>query len=204
MVPSCAEGGVLGVLCASIGSIQVTEAIKLLTGIGEPILGTLVSYDALSGEQRRLRVRKDPDCAVCGSAPSVTELLDYEQFCGVASEEASEAVRDSTITVRQLEEWLAQRERGERDFLLVDVREPNEYEIVSIPGAVLIPKGRFLDGSALAELPHDRQLVLHCKAGVRSAEALAVAKGAGFADAVHVGGGILAWVREVDPSQPAY
>jgi adenylyltransferase/sulfurtransferase len=204
MVPSCAEGGVLGVLCASIGSIQVTEAIKVLTGIGEPILGTLVSYDALSGEQRRLRVRKDPDCAICGQAPTVTELVDYELFCGAVSDEASAAVRDSTITVLQLEEWLAQRERGERDFLLVDVREPNEYEIVSIPGSVLIPKGRFLDGSALAELPHDRQLVLHCKVGARSAEALAVAKGAGFADAVHVGGGILAWVREVDPSQPAY
>lgn len=204
MVPSCAEGGVLGVLCGSIGSIQVTEAIKLLTGIGDPLLGRLMVYDALEMAYRTVRVRKDPDCAICGPNATVTELIDYDAFCGTASKEAAEAARDSTITVLQLEEWLAQRERGERDFVLIDVREPHEYEIVAIPGSVLIPKGRFLDGTALAELPDDRQIVLHCKSGIRSAEALAVTKGAGYADSVHVGGGVVAWVAQVEPDKPSY
>jgi sulfur-carrier protein adenylyltransferase/sulfurtransferase len=204
MVPSCAEGGVLGVLCASIGSIQVNEAIKLLTGIGEPLLGRLVVYDALEMEHRKLNVRKDPDCAICGANPTVTELVDYEEFCGAVSDEAAEAVADATISVRQLEEWLKERNDGSRDFVLVDVREPNEREINEIPGSVLIPKGEFLSGDGLQQLPQDKQAVFYCKVGGRSAEVLAVAKGAGFSDAVHVGGGVAAWVNQVDPSQPAY
>ena len=204
MVPSCAEGGVLGVLCASIGSIQVTEAIKLLTGIGDTLLGTLMTYDALAMDYRRIRVRKDPHCAVCGDNPTVTQLIDYEAFCGTISDEAADAARDATISVLQLRDWLAARERGERDFLLVDVREPHERDIVDIPGSILIPKGKFLDGSALAELPTDRQVVLYCKVGGRSAEALAVTKGAGFSDAVHVGGGVVAWVAQVEPDRPSY
>ncbi len=204
MVPSCAEGGVLGVLCAAIGSIQVTEAIKLLAGIGEPLLGRLMIYDALAMEYRALSVRKDPDCAVCGTNPTVTELIDYESFCGAISDEAADAAVDSTISVTMLESWLKERENGDRDFVLVDVREPNEYEINKIPGSVLIPKGEFLDGSALGKLPSDKQVVLHCKTGVRSAEALAVVKGAGYQDAVHVGGGVAAWVNQIDPSQPSY
>ena len=204
MVPSCAEGGVLGVLCASIGSIQVTEAIKLITGIGEPLVGRLMIYDGLEMQYRSVRVRKDPDCAVCGVHATVTELIDYEAFCGVVSGAAAEAVRDSTISARDLQRLLADREAGRDDFVLIDVREPHEYEIVSIPGSILIPKDRFLDGSALAQLPTDRRIVLHCKVGGRSAEALAVVKGAGFSDAVHVGGGVLAWVHQVDPSLPTY
>jgi sulfur-carrier protein adenylyltransferase/sulfurtransferase len=204
MVPSCAEGGVLGVLCASIGSIQVNEAIKLLTGIGEPLLGGLVVYDALEMEYRKLAVRKDPNCAICGDNPTVTELIDYDEFCGAVSEEAAEAVVDSTISVLQLEEWLKERSEGTRDFVLVDVREPNEREINQIPGSVLIPKGDFLSGEGLQQLPQDKQAVFYCKVGGRSAEVLAVAKGAGFSDAVHVGGGVSAWVNQVDPSQPAY
>jgi rhodanese-related sulfurtransferase len=204
MVPSCAEGGVLGVLCASIGSIQVNEAIKLLTGIGDPLVGKLMIYDALEMEYRKLKVRKDPNCALCGENPTVTELIDYDAFCGAISEEAADAAADATISVIQLEQMLKERENGERDFVLVDVREPNEYEINRIPGSVLIPKGDFLNGSALSELPNDKQVVLHCKSGVRSAEALAVVKGAGFSDAVHVGGGVVAWVNQVDPSQPSY
>jgi sulfur-carrier protein adenylyltransferase/sulfurtransferase len=204
MVPSCAEGGVLGVLCASIGSIQVNEAIKLLTGIGEPLLGSLVVYDALEMEYRKLAVRKDPNCAVCGENPTVTELIDYEGFCGAISDEAADAVVDSTISVLQLEEWLKERTEGQRDFVLVDVREPNEREINEIPGSVLIPKNDFLTGEGLQQLPQDKQAVFYCKVGGRSAEVLAVAKGAGFADAVHVGGGVAAWVNQVDPSQPAY
>jgi len=204
MVPSCAEGGVLGVLCASIGSIQVNEAIKLLTGIGDPLVGKLMIYDALEMEYRKLKVRKDPNCALCGENPTVTELVDYDAFCGAISEEAADAAADATISVIQLEQMLKERENGERDFVLVDVREPNEYEINHIPGSVLIPKGEFLNGSALTELPNDKQVVLHCKSGVRSAEALAVVKGAGFSDAVHVGGGVVAWVNQIDPSQPSY
>jgi molybdopterin/thiamine biosynthesis adenylyltransferase/rhodanese-related sulfurtransferase len=208
MVPSCAEGGVLGVLCASIGSIQVNEAIKLLTGIGEPIAGKLMIYDALEMEYRKLKVRKDPNCALCGENPTVTGLIDYDTFCGAISEEASEAAAGSTISVTQLEHMLKQRENGELDFVLIDVREPNEYDINRIPGSVLVPKGDFLNGSALERLPEltggDRQIVMHCKTGVRSAETLAIVKGAGYADAVHVGGGVSAWVEQVDPSQPAY
>jgi molybdopterin/thiamine biosynthesis adenylyltransferase/rhodanese-related sulfurtransferase len=204
MVPSCAEGGVLGVLCASIGAIQGTEAIKVLTGIGEPLVGKLMIYDALEMEYRKLRIRKDPGCALCGDDPTVTGLIDYDAFCGAISEEAADAAADSTISVGMLREWLDERDQGERDFVLVDVREPNEYEINRIPGAVLIPKGDFLNGSALGDLPSDKQVVLHCKAGTRSAEVLAVLKGAGFSDAVHVGGGVSAWVNQIDPSQPSY
>ena len=204
MVPSCAEGGVLGVLCASIGSIQVNEAIKLITGIGETLLGRLMVYDALEMTYRQVKIRKDPNCAVCGENPTVTELIDYEAFCGTISDEAAEAAKDSTISVVQLKEMLDAREAGEIDFVLVDVREPNEFEIVSIDGAVLIPKGEILDGSALAQLPNDKQIVLHCKVGGRSAEALAVVKGAGFSDAIHVGGGILAWVHQIEPDKPSY
>lgn len=204
MVPSCAEGGVLGVLCASIGSIQVNEAIKLLAGIGEPILGELMIYDALEMEYRKIKVRKDPNCAICGENPTVTGLIDYDAFCGAISDAAADAAADATISVTTLETMLKERENGERDFVLVDVREPNEYEINRIPGSILIPKGDFLNGTAFEQLPQDKQVVLHCKSGVRSAEALAVVKGAGFSDAIHVGGGVVAWVNQIDPSQPSY
>jgi adenylyltransferase/sulfurtransferase len=200
MVPSCAEGGVLGVLCASIGSIQVNEAIKVITGIGEPLAGRLMIYDALEMSYRTVRVRKDPECAVCGKNPTITELIDYEAFCGAVSEDALNAASGSTITATELKAMLDNDEK----IFLIDVREPNEYEIVSIPGSVLMPKDQFLNGSALEKLPQDRRIVLHCKSGARSAECLAVVKNAGFSDAVHVGGGVLAWVNQVDPSLPVY
>jgi molybdopterin/thiamine biosynthesis adenylyltransferase/rhodanese-related sulfurtransferase len=200
MVPSCAEGGVLGVLCGSIGSIQVTEAIKLITGVGESLAGRLMIYDALEMSYRTVRVRKDPECAICGKNPSITGLIDYDAFCGAVSADAAAAASGSTITATELKDML---DRGDNIFL-IDVREPNEYEIVSIPGATLIPKDQFLTGAALEKLPQDKRIVLHCKSGVRSAEALAVVKTAGFADAVHVGGGVLAWVNQVDPSLPTY
>jgi Dinucleotide-utilizing enzymes involved in molybdopterin and thiamine biosynthesis family 2 len=201
MVPSCAEGGVLGVLCASIGSLQVNEAIKLITGVGDPLVGRLMIYDALEMKYRDVKVRKDPECVLCGKNPSVTRLLDdYQAFCGAVSEEAQQATKDSTISARDLKEM---QDRGD-DIMLIDVREPNEYEIVSIPGAVLIPKGQFVDGSALERLPQDKKIVLHCKSGGRSAEVLAIVKQAGFADAVHVGGGVLSWVKTIDPSLPSY
>ena len=194
MVPSCAEGGVLGVLCASIGSVMVTEAIKLITGIGESLLGRLMVYDALEMSYRTIKIRKDP------KAEPITKLIDYEEFCGVVSDEAQQAAFGSTITVADLKEML---DAG-KDPYLVDVREPVEYEIVKIPGGVLIPKDRILSGAALADLPQDRQLVLYCKSGVRSAEALAAVKNAGFRDAVHVQGGVVAWVKQIDPSLPIY
>jgi adenylyltransferase/sulfurtransferase len=200
MVPSCAEGGVLGVLCASIGSIQVTEAIKVLTGVGQPLVGRLMIYDALEMNYRSLVIKKDPDCPICGEKPSITELIDYDAFCGVLSADAQEAAVDATITAADLKAMLDRND----DIYVIDVREPNEYEIVSIPGAVLIPKDRFLTGAALEVLPQDRRIVLHCKSGVRSAECLAIVKNAGFSDAVHVGGGILSWVKTVDPSLPTY
>ena len=200
MVPSCAEGGVLGVLCASIGSIQVNEAIKVIAGIGEPLVGRLMIYDALEMSYRTVQVRKDPECPVCGKNPTITELIDYEAFCGAVSEEAQEAAQGSTITARDLKNMM---DAGENIYV-VDVREPNEYEIVSIPGATLIPKGEFISGAALEKLPQDKRIVLHCKSGARSAEALAIVKDAGFSDAVHVGGGVLAWVSQIDPSLPTY
>ena len=198
MVPSCAEGGVLGVLCASIGSIQVNEAIKLLAGIGEPLVGRLMIYDALEMNYRTVKVRKDPECVLCGKNPTVTQLLDdYEAFCGAVSEEAAggrhRAPRSPRRTSRPCR-------TPATNIFLVDVREPNEYEIVSIPGATLIPKGEFLNGSALEKLPAGQAIVLHCKSGARSAEALAIVKNAGFSDAVHVGGGVLSWIKTVDPS----
>jgi adenylyltransferase/sulfurtransferase len=200
MVPSCAEGGVLGVLCASIGSIQATEAIKLLTGVGEPLLGSLMVYDALEMNYRKINVRKDPECAVCGKNPTVTELIDYEAFCGVVSEEAQEAAAGSTITASELKELLD----SDKPVYLVDVREPAEWEIVRIPGATLIPKDDILRGDALSTLPQDKQIVMYCKTGVRSAETLAAVKRAGFSDAVHVQGGVAAWINQVDPSLPVY
>jgi adenylyltransferase/sulfurtransferase len=198
MVPSCAEGGVLGVLCASIGSIQVNEAIKVLTGIGEPIVGRLMIYDALEMTYRSVKIRKDPECALCGKNPTITELIDYEAFCGAVSDEAVEAAAGSTLTAGELN---AMKERGD-DIYLVDVREPAEWEIVRIPDAVLIPKGDL--PSKLADLPQNKPVVLYCKSGVRSAEALALLKDAGFADAKHVQGGVTAWQTQVLGDEPLY
>lgn len=199
MVPSCAEGGVLGVLCASIGSIMVTEAIKLITGIGDPLIGRLMVYDALEMRYSTLKIGRDPN------GQKITALMDdYEAFCGAISDEAADAAASSTISVAQLDHWFKERADGAKDFIVVDVREPNEFEINQIPTAVLIPKGEFLNGTALEKLPQDKQVVLNCKSGARSAECLAILKGAGFDDAVHVGGGVAAWVDQIDPSQPSY
>jgi molybdopterin/thiamine biosynthesis adenylyltransferase/rhodanese-related sulfurtransferase len=200
MVPSCAEGGVLGVLCASIGAIQTTEAIKLLTGIGDPLVGSLMVYDALEMTYRKIKVRKDPECPLCGKEPTITGLIDYESFCGAVSEEAMEAAIGSTILATELKDKM---DRGD-DFYLVDVREPAEWEIMQIPGAVLIPKGEILNGNALAGLPQDKEIVLYCKSGIRSAESLAALKAAGLGNSVHVQGGVIAWQAQVDPSLPTY
>ncbi len=194
MVPSCAEGGVLGVLCASIGSIMATEAVKLVTGIGETLLGRLMVYDALDMTYRTIKIRKDPN------TQPVTELIDYEAFCGTLSDEAVAAALDSTITANELKKMLDDGEAID----LIDVREPAEWEIVSIPGARLVPKDQWLNGSALSSLSPDKRPVFYCKTGVRSAEVLAIAKQAGFSDAVHEQGGVVAWIKQVDPSLPVY
>ncbi len=197
MVPSCAEGGVLGVLCGTVGSIQVTEAVKVLTGIGEPLVGSLMVYDALAMEFRTVRAGKDPECPVCGKNPTITELIDYEEFCGVVSPEVGEAAANSAITAPELK---AMVDRAE-DFLLVDVREPGEHEIVRIPGSTLIPLGTL--PSRLHELPVDKPVVLYCKVGIRSAAALDLVQSAGLS-ATHLQGGVLAWAQQVDPSLPTY
>ena len=194
MVPSCAEGGVLGILSASIASVMGTEAIKLITGIGEPLLGRLMVYDALEMSYRTITIRKDP------STRKITELIDYEEFCGVVSDDAAEAAADSTITPRELRELL---ESGKK-VALIDVREPVEWDINHIDGAQLIPKSLINSGEGLAKLPQDRMPVLYCKTGVRSAEALAALKKAGFADAVHLQGGIVAWAKQMQPDMVMY
>ena len=185
-VPSCAEGGVFGMLCASVGAMMVTEAVKLITGIGQTLLGRLLIFDALTSRWREIRIAKDP------AAPPITELIDYEIFCGLVPAEQND--RD-LISADELASRLARRRKGEEDFVLVDVREPVEFEIARIPGSVLVPLGGIRDGSALGALPQDRSLILHCKAGTRSAQALASLRAAGFADVVHLDGGIDAWQR---------
>ncbi|WP_280833622.1 adenylyltransferase/sulfurtransferase MoeZ [Mycolicibacterium frederiksbergense] len=194
MVPSCAEGGVLGILCSSIASVMGTEAIKLITGIGEPLLGRLMVYDALDMTYRTIRIRKDP------ATPKITELIDYDVFCGVVSEDATEAAQGSTITPLELRELL---DAG-KPLALIDVREPVEWDINHIEGAELIPKPSFESGDALAKLPVDRTPVLYCKTGVRSAEVLAIVKQAGFSDAMHLQGGIVAWAKQLEPDMVMY
>jgi sulfur-carrier protein adenylyltransferase/sulfurtransferase len=194
LVPSCAEGGVLGIICASIASVMGTEAIKLITGIGESLLGRLMIYDALEMSYRTITVRKDP------STPKITELIDYEEFCGVVSQDAVEAATGSTITPRELRALL---DSGKK-LALIDVREPVEWDINHIDGAQLIPNSLISSGEGLAKLPHDRKAVLYCKTGVRSAEALVAVKSAGFSDAVHLQGGIVAWAQQMQPDMVMY
>ena len=194
MVPSCAEGGVLGILCASIASVMGTEAIKLITGIGDPLLGRLMIYDALDMSYRTIKIRKDPE------TPKITELIDYEEFCGVVSDEAAEASADSTLTPRELRELL---DSGKK-VALIDVREPVEWDINHLDGAQLVPKSTIESGEGLAKLPQDRIAVLYCKTGVRSAEALVAVKKAGFSDAKHLQGGIVAWARQLEPDMVMY
>ncbi|WP_426938638.1 molybdopterin-synthase adenylyltransferase MoeB [Pseudarthrobacter sp. S3] len=195
-VPSCGEGGVFGMLCAAVGSLMVTEAVKLITGVGRSLLGRLALFDALGGSWREIRVSKDP------AAAPITELTDYEAFCGITP--AASADTEHTVTATQLATMLASRKAGLKDFELVDVRETGERDIVSIDGSVLIPQGRILAGEAWAELPQDKDIVFHCKAGTRSANVLEAARKAGYQRVSHLDGGILAWVRDVEPQKPVY
>jgi adenylyltransferase/sulfurtransferase len=203
LVPSCAEGGVLGVLPGIIGVIQATEAIKLITGIGEPLIGRFLIYDALRMRFRELKLRKDPECPVCGTNPSVTKLIDYEQFCGIRPEPAAAqtsgaAVSEWEITPVELKKKM---DAGDEPFVL-DVREPNEYQINRIPGSTLIPLGEL--PRRYQELPRDREIVTQCKMGGRSAKAQEFLKTVGFTNVKNLKGGILEWIDKVDPSQPKY
>jgi molybdopterin/thiamine biosynthesis adenylyltransferase/rhodanese-related sulfurtransferase len=198
MVPSCAEGGVLGVLCGTVGSIQANEAVKVIAGIGEPLVGRLLIYDALELSFKSIRVRKDPDCAVCGPNATVTELIDYEEFCGVVSDDAQQAVAGSSLVPAELAEMLA----SGKPLRLVDVRDPHEFEINRIEGAELIPLSTLPE--RLSDLPQHEPVVVYCKSGQRSAEALALLKQSGFSTAKHLTGGILAYAHTVDPSIPLY
>ena len=199
-VPSCAEGGVLGVLCAAIGSVQATETVKLLLGVGEPLVGRLLLHDALAMTWDALPVRKDPDCPVCGESPTVTSLVDYEAFCGVP---ASGEATVPTVSAPELAVELG----SDAPPLLVDVRGPDERAIASIPGAVAIHLDEFRDGSAFERdelAARGRRIVMMCKVGGRSAEATTLAQAAGYTQVLNLEGGVLAWVHEVDPTQPTY
>ena len=201
LVPSCAEGGVLGILPGVVGTIQATEAVKLIMGVGEPLVGRFLVYDALRMRFRELKLRKDPDCPVCGDNPTVTELIDYEQFCGItpaapAPEPAAGDADDATV--EQLKARLDSRD----GVFILDVREPQEYQICAIPGSTLIPLGDL--PSRLHELAGRGEMIVHCKSGARSAKAVKLLRDAGFAQAKNLRGGILRWIDAVDPSLPKY
>lgn len=205
LVPSCAEGGVLGVLPGVIGVIQATEAIKLLTGIGEPLIGRFLIYDALRMKFRELKLRKDPDCPVCGTHPTVTKLIDYEEFCGlrpaVTEEQIAVATNASDATEITSVELKARLDKGEK-LKIVDVREPNEYQINRIAGSQLIPLGEI--PRRYAELDPNEEIVVQCKMGGRSAKAADYLRSVGFKRVLNLKGGILDWIDKVDPSQPKY
>jgi adenylyltransferase/sulfurtransferase len=212
-VPSCAEGGVLGILCAAIGAVQAAEAVKLIVGIGDPLVGRLMVHDALRQSWDTLKVHKNPECAVCGGHPTVTELVDYEDFCamtapasaGMPGGSASLAARHPVplISAVELAELLS-GEKAPAEVLLVDVRGSEEREIAAIPGARAIHLDEFRSGAAVLQLPFDRPVVIHCKTGVRSEEASRILLEAGHPDVRNLDGGVLAWVRDVDPTQPIY
>ncbi len=200
LVPSCAEGGVLGVLPGLVGVIQATEAIKLITGIGEPLIGRFLIIDALRMKFRELKLRKDPECPVCGVHPTVTQLIDYEQFCGVrpAAPEPVAAVAATEITPTALKQRL---DRGDR-VTIIDVREPHEYQINRIAGSILIPLGDV--PRRVNELDPDAEFVTQCKSGARSAKAADFLRSQGFKHVLNLKGGIIGWIDQVDPSQPKY
>jgi len=200
LVPSCAEGGVLGVLPGIIGVMQAIEAIKLIIGIGTPLINRLVHFDALKAEFRTFKLRRDPKCPVCGDNPTITELIDYDQFCGIpqaAAEEAAEAPIPA-ITVQELKRRLDAKEK----FVLLDVREKFEYDICRIPGSKLIPLGEL--PSRMSELDSADDIVLQCKTGGRSAKALKLLREAGFDKLNNLDGGITAWSEQIDSSVPKY
>jgi adenylyltransferase/sulfurtransferase len=204
LVPSCAEGGVLGVLPGVIGTIQATEAIKLIMGIGEPLVGRFLIYDALRMKFRELKLKKDPECPVCGTNPTVTALIDYEQFCGVApaaTEVAVSTANNTNETETDVNE-LKRKIDAKEDFFLLDVREPNEYQIGKIPGSTLIPLGEV--PQRVNEIPRDKEIIVHCKMGGRSAKAATFLRQQGYTNVKNLKGGITDWSDKIDPKVPKY
>lgn len=197
LVPSCAEGGVLGVLPGLVGTVQATEVIKLLLGEGKPLVGRLMLFDALEMRFREVRLRRDPSCPICGDSPTIHELIDYDQFCGVgpAVEEPQEI---GEITVQELKE---EQDAG-RDILVLDVRNPYELDICRLEGSYLIPLGELME--RVAELNPNQDIVVHCKSGARSAEAIRRLRTRGFVKLRNLTGGILAWADQIDPAMPKY
>jgi adenylyltransferase/sulfurtransferase len=198
LVPSCAEGGVLGILPGTIGLIQATEAVKLILGVGQPLVGRLLLYDALAMKFRELKLRRNTECPVCGDHPTITKLIDYQEFCGIPQHAPEPEFVAGDITPKEVKERL---DRGDK-FQFIDVREPHEYQICSIPGTKLIPLGEL--PKRLNELDPNAELVAHCKSGVRSAKAIDLLKQSGFKKLRNMKGGILAWSDQVDPSVPKY
>ena len=202
LVPSCAEGGVIGILPGIVGLIQANEVIKLILGKGESLVGRLLLFDALSMKFREMKLRKDKDCPICGDNPTITELIDYEEFCGILPVEDSSADTEKEITVEQVKQMLDEKHA----FKLIDVREPSEYEICKIDAAALIPLGDIedKDPAKLNGLNQDDEIVLHCKAGVRSMKALKALEEMGFRNLKSMRGGINEWSEKVDSSVPLY
>jgi len=200
LVPSCAEGGVIGVLPGVIGLIQATETVKLILGIGEPLVGRLMLYDALGMRFRELKLRRNPECPVCGDHRTITELIDYQQFCGMPNVEAP---AEAVVLSGDIEpaDVKAKQDRGDK-FVLIDVREPHEFQICRIPGSTLIPLGDL--PKRLGELNPNDEFVMHCKSGVRSGKATDLLKQSGFKKVRNMKGGILAWSDKVDPTVPKY
>ena len=198
-MPSCAEGGVLGILPGTVGLIQATEAIKLILGTGEPLIGRLLLYDALAMTYRELKLRKDPNCPVCGDHPTVTGLIDYQHFCGMGTQSAETLLEpEYEISVAELNAKI----KGRDNPFILDVREPHEFDICRMPNATLISLGEI--ENRIHELDRDRDIVVHCRTGVRSAKAVKFLREAGFNQVRNLKGGILAWADEIDPSLPKY
>lgn len=198
LVPSCAEGGVLGILPGLIGVIQATETIKLILGVGRTLVGRLLLYDALAMSFRELKLRRNPDCPVCGDRPTIRRLVDYQEFCGLAGRESAEGQTGFDIEPRELK---ARLDSGQR-LVLVDVREPHEFRICRLPGARLIPLAEL--PRRVSELDTAEQIVVHCRSGQRSAKAVKFLREAGFRKVRNLRGGILAWSEQVDPQMPKY
>lgn len=204
LVPSCAEGGVLGVLPGTIGTLQATEAIKLIVGIGEPLIGRMLLYDALSMSFDTIKVRKNPKCPVCGEHPTITELIDYEDFCGVPAHDRSEyKEKNAQYQVRSLSVYdLKARMDAGAHPVIVDVREPHEWEISALEGSLRIPKGQVV--ARAAEIPREGEVIIQCKTGVRSRDAIILLQEMGYTNLLNLAGGINAWAREIDRSLPTY
>jgi adenylyltransferase/sulfurtransferase len=199
MVPSCAEGGVLGVLPGIIGTIQATEILKLALGKGSSLVGRLLLFNALDMKFRELKLRRDPQCPICGDKPTIKELIDYEMFCGISPEPAESAANPDEVTVQEMKRALTDRKAG---IQIIDVREPDEYEIAHIDGVPLLPLSNL--GQRFTELDPNQQYYIHCKSGVRSMRALEFLREQGFKYLKSVKGGIDAWADEIDPHVPKY